>query len=63
MFVPGRFDTVQELAGYIRLIGTLVTPDPNTMLRVTQLRDAKWQRGAGFRGDDEKPRMMSFPVV
>jgi hypothetical protein len=39
---------------------TLVTPDPNTMLRVGRLRDAKWQRPAGVRGADEKPRMMSF---
>jgi hypothetical protein len=60
MFVPGRFDTVQELARYIRSIATLVTPDPNTMLRVARLRDAKWQRAAGLRGDDEKLRMMSF---
>ncbi len=60
MFVPGRFGTVQELARYIRSLATLVTPDPNTMLRVARLRDAKWQRAAGVRGDDEKPRMMSF---
>ena len=38
----------------------LVTPDPNTMLRVARLRDATWQRPAGVRGTDEKPRMMSF---
>jgi hypothetical protein len=60
MFVPGRFGSVQELARYIRSIATLVTPDPNTMLRVARLRDAKWQRAAGLRGDDEKPRMMSL---
>ena len=59
-FVPGRFDTLQELARYIRSLATLVTPDPNTMLRVARLRDAKWQRAAGVGGDDEKPRMMSF---
>jgi hypothetical protein len=59
MFVPGRFGTVQELARYIRSLATLVTPDPNTMLRVARLRDAKWRRAAGVRGD-EKPRMMSF---
>jgi hypothetical protein len=39
---------------------TLVTPDPNTMLRVARLRDATWPRPAGVRGTDEKPRMMSF---
>jgi hypothetical protein len=60
MFVPGRFDTLQELTRYIRSLATLVTPDPNTMLRVARLRDAKWQRAAGVRGEDEKPRMMSF---
>ena len=60
VFVPGRFGTVQELARYIRSLATLVTPDPNTMLRVARLRDAKWQRAAGVRGEDEKPRMMSF---
>ncbi len=60
MFVPGRFDTLQELTRYIRSLTTLVTPDPNTMLRVARLRDAKWQRPVGVRGADEKPRMMSF---
>jgi hypothetical protein len=30
------------------------------MLRVGRLRDAKWQRPAGVRGADEKPRIMSF---
>jgi hypothetical protein len=60
MFVPGCFGTVQELARYIRSLATLVTPDPNTMLRVARLRDAKWQRAAGVRGHDEKPRIMSF---
>jgi hypothetical protein len=60
MFVPGRFGTVQELARYIRSLATLITPDPNTMLRVARLRDAKWLRAAGVRGDDEKPRILSF---
>jgi hypothetical protein len=60
MFVPGRFGTLQELARYIRSLATLVTPDPNTMLRVARLRDAKWQRADGVRGEDEKPRRMSF---
>src|SRR3984957_7757767 len=40
MFVPGRFGTLQELARYIRSLATLVTPDPNTMLRVARLGDA-----------------------
>jgi hypothetical protein len=60
MFVAGRFNTFHEFTRYIRSLVTLVTPDPNTMLRVGRLRDAKWQRPAGVRGADEKPRMMSF---
>jgi hypothetical protein len=60
MFVPGRFGTLHDLTRYIRSLVTLVTPDPNTMLRVARLRDAKWQRPTGVRGADEKPRMMSF---
>jgi len=60
MFVPGRFDTLEGLTRYIRSLATLVTPDPNTMLRVARLRDAKWQRPADVRAADEKPRMMSF---
>jgi hypothetical protein len=60
MFVRGRFDSLHELTRYIRSLATLVTPDPNTMLRVARLRDAKWQRPARVRGADEKPRMMSL---
>jgi hypothetical protein len=60
MFVPRRFGALHELTRYIRSLATLVTPDPNTMLRVARLRDAKWQRPAGVRGADEKPRMMSL---
>jgi hypothetical protein len=60
MFVPGRFDTLDDLTRYIRSLATLVTPDPNTMLRVARLRDAKWQRPVEVRGADEKPRSMSF---
>jgi hypothetical protein len=41
-FVPGRFSTLFELTRYIRALATLVTPDPNAMLRVARLRDAKW---------------------
>ena len=60
MFVAGRFGTLHELTRYIRSLVTLVTPDPNTMLRVARLRDAKWQRPVGIRGADEKPQTMSF---
>jgi hypothetical protein len=42
-FVPGRFPTLFELTRYIRALATLVTPDPNAMLRVARLRDARWQ--------------------
>lgn len=60
MFVPGRFDSLEGLTRYIRSLATLVTPDPNTMLRVARLRDAKWQRPAGVCGAEEKPRMISL---
>lgn len=60
MFVPGRFATLHELTRYLRSLATLVTPDPNTMLRVARLRDAKWQRPADVRQADEKPRTMSL---
>src|SRR5579863_8176302 len=60
IFVPGRFDTIFELTRYLRSLATLVTPDPNTMLRVARLRDAKWQRPAALRHADEKPRSMSL---
>ena len=40
-FVPGRFATLFELTRYIRALATLVTPDPNAMLRVARLCDAK----------------------
>jgi hypothetical protein len=59
-FVPGRFGALHEFVRYIRSLVTLVTPDPNTMLRVSRLRDAKWQRPTGVRGAEEEPRMMSF---
>ncbi len=60
MFVPGRFATLFELTRYLRSLATLVTPDPNTMMRAARLRDAKWQRPAGVRQADEKPRSMSL---
>jgi hypothetical protein len=60
MFVPGRFASLFEFTRYIRSLATLVTPDPNTMLRAARLRDAKWQRPAGVRQADEKPRSMSL---
>ena len=60
MFAAGRFNTFHDFTRYIRSLVTLVTPDPNTLLRVGRLCDAKWQRPADVRGADEKPRMMSF---
>jgi len=49
-FVPGRFATLLELTRYLRALATLVTPDPNAMLRVARLCDAKWHRP----GDDHQ---------
>ena len=57
-FVPGRFPTLFELTRYIRALATLVTPDPNAMLRVARLRDAKWQMPGD--GAEAKPRTMSL---
>ena len=59
-FVPGRFATLFELTRYLRSLATLVTPDPNTMMRAARLRDAKWRTPAGARQADEKPRSMSL---
>ncbi len=60
IFVPGAFASLREFTRYIRSLATLVTPDPNTMLRVARLLDAKWQRPASIRQADEKPRSISF---
>lgn len=57
-FVPGRFPTLIELTRYIRTLATLVTPDPNAMLRVARLRDAKWRMPGD--GPEAKPRTMSL---
>jgi hypothetical protein len=57
-FVPGRFATLFELTRYIRALATLVTPDPNAMLRVAKLRDAKWLMPGD--GPEGKPRSMSI---
>jgi len=59
-FVPGRFATLFELTRYIRALATLVTPDPNTMMRVAKLRDTKWQRPADAHQPGGKPRTMSL---
>ena len=60
MFIPGRFNSLEDLTRYIRSFATLVTPDPNTMLRVARLRDAKWQGFAEIHQADEKPRSLPF---
>ncbi|HLX99613.1 MAG TPA: hypothetical protein VKR62_13005 [Roseiarcus sp.] len=57
-FVPGRFPTLFELTRYVRTLATLVTPDPNAMLRVARLRDAKWRMPGD--GQEAKPRTMSL---
>jgi hypothetical protein len=59
-FVPGRFATLFEMMRYIRSLATLVTPDPNAMLRVARLRDAKWQRPAGAHQQEGRPRSISI---
>src|ERR1700734_499195 len=57
-FVPGRFATLFELTRYIRALATLVTPDPNAMLRVARLCDAKWHMPGHARAEEGKPRAM-----
>jgi hypothetical protein len=59
-FVPGRFATLFELTRYIRALATLVTPDPNAMLRVARLRDAKWHMPGDGREAEGKPRAMAL---
>src|ERR1700744_2897736 len=59
-FIPGRFATLFDLTRCIRALATLVTPDPNAMLRVARLRDAKWHiPGAGHEAEG-KPRTMAL---
>jgi hypothetical protein len=59
-FVPGRFATLVEWTRHVRSLATLVTPDPNTMLRAARLRDVKWQWAATERQADGEPRSMSL---
>ena len=59
-FVPGRFATLFELTRYIRALATLVTPDPNAMLRVARLCDAKWHSPDDGREAQGKPRTMAL---
>jgi hypothetical protein len=59
-FVPGRFATLFELTRYIRALATLVTPDPNAMLRVARLRDAKWHLPDDKSEAEGKPRAMAL---
>ena len=59
-FVPGRFATLLELTRYIRALATLVTPDPNAMLRVARLRDARWQMSADRNEKSAKSRAISL---
>ena len=56
----GRFATLFELTRYIRALATLVTPDPNAMLRVARLRDAKWHMPGDSREAEGKPRTMAL---
>jgi hypothetical protein len=59
-FVPGRFATLFDLTRYIRALATLVTPDPNAMLRVARLRDAKWHMPGDESEAEGKPRAMAL---
>ncbi|MGC2787159.1 MAG: hypothetical protein WA397_25695 [Roseiarcus sp.] len=59
-FVPGRFATLFELTRYIRALATLVTPDPNAMLRVARLRDARWQMSADRNEKSGKSQAMAL---
>jgi hypothetical protein len=59
-FVPGRFATLLELTRYIRALATLVTPDPNAMLRVARLRDARWRMSADRNEKSGKSQAMSL---
>jgi hypothetical protein len=59
-FVPGRFATLLELTRYIRALATLVTPDPNAMLRVARLCDAKWHMRGASHEAEVKPRSMGL---
>jgi len=59
-FVPGRFATLFDLTRYIRALATLVTPDPNAMLRVARLCDAKWHSPDDGGEAQGKPRTMAL---
>ena len=59
-FVSGRFATLFELTRYIRALATLVTPDPNAMLRVARLRETKWHMPGDDREAEGKPRAMAL---
>jgi len=59
-FVSGRFATLFDLTRYIRALATLVTPDPNAMLRVAKLRDGKWLMPGDGNGAEGKPRSMAL---
>lgn len=57
-FVPGKFESVDDLGAYIRSVATVVTPDFATMMRVARLRDLKWCRPNSQAG--EKARQMTL---
>lgn len=57
-FRPGKFKDVNELARYIHSIATVVTPDPNMMLRAARLRDLSWKRERPVK--NEKPRCLTL---
>jgi hypothetical protein len=61
-FVPGRFATLFELTRYLRSLATVVTPDPNTMMRAARLRDANWRTPAGACQADARTMSLSDAI-
>lgn len=43
-FVPGVFQSVDDLAKYVQSIATVVSPDPIIMMRVARFRDVEWKK-------------------
>ncbi|MBB4121046.1 type II toxin-antitoxin system VapC family toxin [Martelella radicis] len=57
-FRPVRFGDFDEFVRYVRGIGTVVTPDPNVMLRVARMRDIAWRRSNAM--PNEKNRRLTL---
>jgi len=57
-FRPGKFKDYEEFLRYVRSLATVITPDPNIMLRVARMRDLRWKRPNAR--PEEKPKMLSM---